>query len=692
MRKRFPTTIVRLLLALALVAGLVAITAAPAGAAVTGVTVTASPSIASSTAGYTINFTTGADVTASGTVTVTFPSAVTLPSAISRSLISLTDGTALDFSATGDPDPVVSGQNVIVTIPAGETLNTGACVLTFSQAAGIVNPPIAATVASLAYPVTVVTSAEAAGANNPGYVLITPVISISPTSGPVGTAVTVTGKGFTPPTSATATLAGALVVTAPFPIPVASDGTLSATFTVPATASTGNVTVTDGVAVSSSKMFTVTPRLTLLPTSGMPGSTVTAIGTQFTATGITVEILFAGALLSPTVEVIDTNSDGTVTASFTVPATTPGSKVVMARNKAAPTEYGTALFTAGALPLTITPASGVSYTIVTIQGAGFTPSATITSILFGSTSALNISGSIDTSGGLTASCTVPALTAGTQAVTITDGTVTRLTTWTIPAASITLTPASGPRGTTVRVDGANFVPTETVTIALAGTSNVGTSTVSAAGTFSKQVMVPTTAVPGSNVAMASDTTGNTALATFTVPSASISLSPTSGYSGMTVQVTGTDFPAYSSVTSITFTRAVGGAATVTPAPAPGVDADGTLTASFRVPASVAGIATVVLTAGGVSGAATFTVSAAPSAPATVFAALEAANQLVRVWTLDAPTQTWEMYDPAAVEVSDLAQLVTGQGYYVKVTADCTLTYGVKTYALYQGWNLIGWLG
>jgi hypothetical protein len=69
-----------------------------------------------------------------------------------------------------------------------------------------------------------------------------------------------------------------------------------------------------------------------------------------------------------------------------------------------------------------------------------------------------------------------------------------------------------------------------------------------------------------------------------------------------------------------------------------------------------------------------------------------ADKLVRMWGFDAATQTWKLYDPAAPEVSDLASLERGKGYWIKVTEDCTLIYAGYSYSLKKGWNLIGWLG
>ncbi|MFO8009376.1 MAG: IPT/TIG domain-containing protein, partial [Dehalococcoidia bacterium] len=63
-----------------------------------------------------------------------------------------------------------------------------------------------------------------------------------------------------------------------------------------------------------------------------------------------------------------------------------------------------------------------------------------------------------------------------------------------------------------------------------------------------------------------------------------------------------------------------------------------------------------------------------------------------VWTFDSATQEWQVFDVAEGAPDDFTDLNKGQGYWIQVTEDCTLTYGSATYNLNEGWNLIGWLG
>ncbi|MFA4836233.1 MAG: carboxypeptidase-like regulatory domain-containing protein [Dehalococcoidia bacterium] len=70
-----------------------------------------------------------------------------------------------------------------------------------------------------------------------------------------------------------------------------------------------------------------------------------------------------------------------------------------------------------------------------------------------------------------------------------------------------------------------------------------------------------------------------------------------------------------------------------------------------------------------------------------------AGKYSTVWTFNAATQHWLLYNPGnPAYANNLAAMVRGQAYYILATENCTLTYGTLSYQLYQGWNLIGWLG
>ena len=271
------------------------------------------------------------------------------------------------------------------------------------------------------------------------------IASFSPTSGPVGTNVTVTGTGFTGTTKVTFGGTSAAFT-------VLSDTSLTAT--VPSGAATGLIAVTTpGGTATSANAFTVTPPAPTIsafsPTSGSVGTNVTVAGTGFTGT---TKVTFGGTSAAFTV-VSDTALSATVpsgAATGTIVVTTPGGTA---------TSAGTFTVTVPAPTISsFTPTSGPVGTKVTITGTGFTGT---TSVTLGGTSA-SFTFVSDTS--LTA--TVPSGAAtGVIVVTTPGGTATSANPFTVtqPAPTISsFTPTSGPAGTKVTITGTGFTGTTSV--------------------------------------------------------------------------------------------------------------------------------------------------------------------------------------------------------------------------------------
>ncbi|MGH2596486.1 MAG: IPT/TIG domain-containing protein [Actinomycetota bacterium] len=158
------------------------------------------------------------------------------------------------------------------------------------------------------------------------------ITGFSPTSGPIGTVVTITGSGFTGANDVR--FNGVSVGTGNFA--VSSD--IQITATVPSAATTGLISVTTlgGTATSSSTFVVTSPQLPIItgfsPTSGPIGTVVTITGSGFTGA---IVVKFAGVKATFTV-----NSDTTITA--TVPAKATTGKIVVktpAGTASSPTKF-----------------------------------------------------------------------------------------------------------------------------------------------------------------------------------------------------------------------------------------------------------------------------------------------------------------------------------------------------------------
>jgi len=205
--------------------------------------------------------------------------------------------------------------------------------------------------------------AAAAGSGAPAS-----ITSLSPTSGAVGTPVTITGTNFgTSQGTSTVTFNGISAT------PTSWSAT-SIVVPVPSGATTGNVVVTVSGAASNGVAFTVlpTPSITSLnPTTGTAGSSVTITGTNFGTTQGTSTVTFNGTVGTPT-------SWNATTIVVPVPSgATTGNVVVTVSGVAS---NGVTFTVTAAPPPTITgfsPASASAGAAITVTGTNFTANGAI---------------------------------------------------------------------------------------------------------------------------------------------------------------------------------------------------------------------------------------------------------------------------------------------------------------------------
>jgi len=268
------------------------------------------------------------------------------------------------------------------------------------------------------------------------------VTGFSPTSGPIGTSVTINGTNLTGATAVTfnGTSQPAFTVVSATQITAA----------VPAGATTGPIAVTTPVGTATSAAnFTVTlpaPTITgFTPTSGSPGTSVTITGTNFTgATAVTFN-----STSQPAFTVVSaTQITAAVPAGATtgkIHVTTPGGTANSAAN-----------FTVTAPAPTITgftPTSGSPGTSVTITGTNLTGAS---AVKFNGVNAASFT--VNSATQITAVVSATATT-GPISVTTPGGTATSGGTFTVTAAAPTITsfsPTSGPVGTSVIINGTAF--------------------------------------------------------------------------------------------------------------------------------------------------------------------------------------------------------------------------------------------
>lgn len=344
---------------------------------------------------------------------------------------------------------------------------------------------------------------------------VTPKITLSASTGNVGDTVTVSGNGF-------AASAGITILfddVSKGTTTTTTTGTFSSvTFTVPDSVKGNHVVKAQETSATTNyatATFTVSPEITLDPTSGAVGDEVTVTGTGFAASSDII-ISFDG-------DEVDiggddsTSSKGSFESTFDVPEASRGGHTVKAEDE--DDNYATATFTVGQ-KITIDPTSGSSGTTVTVTGTGFRASKTIT-ITYNDTTVTTSPSSVTTgtTGYFTATFTVPAGLASTYVVAASDGsysaTANFVSTTDATISTVTTAAAPGYVGMELTITGVGFTPESTVTITYATTPvTLATPTTDGSGNFTAPITIPASEAGPHTITVTDNTTSFTKSFTF----------------------------------------------------------------------------------------------------------------------------------------------------------------------------------
>jgi hypothetical protein len=250
----------------------------------------------------------------------------------------------------------------------------------------------------------------------------------------------------------------------------------------------------DSTSDSAFASFTITPTIALSPSSGTPGSTFNVNGAGFLPDE-TVSILFGGQATSASCA---TGTTGTCSvANVQVPATAMAGPVTVTAQGSSSTDSASASFTVLAPPtVSLTPSSGVPASTFNAQLSNFAAAESVEIFFAGN----------DTGDGCvtdsTGACTVSSvqvptnLAGGVYTVAADSTSDSAFASFTI-TPTIALSPSSGTPGSTFNVNGAGFLPDETVSILFGGQATSASCATGTTGTCSvANVQVPATAMAG----------------------------------------------------------------------------------------------------------------------------------------------------------------------------------------------------
>jgi IPT/TIG domain-containing protein len=364
---------------------------------------------------------------------------------------------------------------------------------------------------------------SASGVNSNGWTFdVTPIITtLSPTSGAIGAAVTITGNNFGP------SQGNSVVRFDGYPASVVSWSPTSIVVTVPNTAATGNVVVDVGDNSNGSR-FTVVPApsiTSLSVTSGAVGTAVTITGGNFVSTPGMVS--FNGTPAGIT-------SWSATSIAVTVPnGATTGNVVVFASGVNSNGVNFTVLSSSPSIA-SLSQSSGASGVSVTITGVNFGMTQGSSTVAFGSAAASVVGWG---SNSITVQVPSNASPGVGQVLVTTSFGSSNPAPFTVLPSITSLYPISAPPGASVTISGANFGSSGSVMF------NGVSATITSWSPAIIFAAVPSSATTGSVVVTSNST--SSAGTSFTVtPAASIlSISAPSGTAGTLVTITGSNFGA-----------------------------------------------------------------------------------------------------------------------------------------------------
>ena len=358
-------------------------------------------------------------------------------------------------------------------------------------------------------------------------------VTLSASSGPPGTSVTVSGTGFVNGDTYQITFApGTFYENLLVPTTNISGTSFSASVNIPSIPR-GSYTIT----INTNRWvfnptFQVTPRIILTANTGFVGNDITASGQGFRAES-TINLIFNGSTIASTTS--DTSGDFNA-VDFSVPSLPRGQYNV----------HGTDVI--GSSPdvaftilpyITVSPTEGPVGTQLQLNGTGFGRNSKVTIYWDDRTITSNVVTS--STGSFTTTMAVPETTRGAHQVVARDAGGGSSTSSFMVRPTIAITPTSGSPGTLVQVTGKGFLQNTSVRITYNNVivaTHPPVITTDTYGGFSASFSVPSI-VSGNYTVGASDSLSSVTT-TFSI-AANVVISPTTGNVGSELSLSGNGF-------------------------------------------------------------------------------------------------------------------------------------------------------
>jgi hypothetical protein len=247
------------------------------------------------------------------------------------------------------------------------------------------------------------------------------ITDFDPTHGPVGTEVVISGENFGENEELTIEYDGTGISIESGDDETDSSGDFDSVIIIPpSTAGDHTITISDETLTELEETFEVEPEMSFTPTHAPPDGTVTVTGTGF-GDRADVDILL-GTVAAASGQ---TDSDGSLSISFTVPDIAEGTYDLLVEDDDGNDDEGSFLVEIGieiSISTVTTPGSpGHVGDSVTVSGSGFEANSTVT-ITYATEPQVVATPTSDAEGAFTATFDIPKSEAGAHTITASDGT------------------------------------------------------------------------------------------------------------------------------------------------------------------------------------------------------------------------------------------------------------------------------
>ena len=295
-------------------------------------------------------------------------------------------------------------------------------------------------------------------------VTLSPMITLSPTEGPSGKVVDITGEGFTANGNVTIKMGGVTCKTVKA-IQANSSGIFTGKFVVP-TLDKGTYTVNasdENYWATASFKVTGKTAIEVTPAIGSPGETITVKGYNFTAIKDVVVTIDFGTMLSYVK--VNTTENGEFTVTLTAPDV-PGTYTITATDSydlSASTTFNSFITT-----MTILPESGPTGTKIHIVASGFSANTEFNATIDGKLLVLIGDNKTSNTGEIDKYAYIPTVPAGVYTITVMDKNgIKGEETFNVTATTkVTVDPSSAPTDTSVSIKLQYFTAKENTTLTL----------------------------------------------------------------------------------------------------------------------------------------------------------------------------------------------------------------------------------